>query len=114
MKYVLDASVALSWVIPRPLSAKAQQLRDAYRNAVHQFIAPSVFTAETASGLTKSERQNAIPTGRAPILLADILSTCPVLHDFDPLLVRATHISSQFRAGLYDCLYVALGERERC
>jgi len=33
---------------------------------------------------------------------------------FLPLLPRAYEISSQFRVGVYDCLYVALAEREKC
>ena len=36
MKYVLDASVALSWVMPRPLTAKALALRDDFRHHVHE------------------------------------------------------------------------------
>ena len=31
-----------------------------------------------------------------------------------PLLDRAVQISYQTRSGLYDCLYVALAEREGC
>jgi predicted nucleic acid-binding protein len=30
------------------------------------------------------------------------------------LLLRACEISSQVRVGIYDCLYVALAEREKC
>jgi hypothetical protein len=56
MKYVLDASVALSWVSPRPLMRKAARLRDECRQAIHDLIAPSIFPAEAASALTKSER----------------------------------------------------------
>ena len=44
----------------------------------------------------------------------DILSDLPQIHPYEPLLRRATAISSQTRAGLYDCLYVALAEREGC
>ena len=33
---------------------------------------------------------------------------------FEPLLDRAVDISSQTRSGLYDCLYIALAEREGC
>src|SRR5260370_783903 len=61
MKYVLDASVALSWVMPRPLTSKALALRDDFRNHIHELIAPSTFGAEVASGLTKAERQKLIP-----------------------------------------------------
>jgi hypothetical protein len=57
MKYVLDASVALAWVIPRPIAPMADVLREDYRNAIHELIAPSTFPAEIASGLTKAERQ---------------------------------------------------------
>jgi predicted nucleic acid-binding protein len=36
------------------------------------------------------------------------------VHPYEPLLARAVDVSSQSRAGLYDCLYVALAEREGC
>jgi predicted nucleic acid-binding protein len=114
MRYVLDASVALCWVIPRPLSPKALRLRDDYRSSLHELIAPSIFPAETASGLTKAERQQLIPAGDARPLLAQILRTLPALHAYGRLLYRATDISSGTRSGLYDCLYVSLAEREQC
>jgi predicted nucleic acid-binding protein len=114
MRYVLDASVGVCWVVPRPLSAKALRLRADYQRAFHDLIAPTVFPAEAASALTKSERQKVISMGRALPLLDDILSTLPQLVPYEPLLRRATDISSQTRAGLYDCLYVALAEREGC
>src|SRR5438445_6925083 len=114
MIYVLDASVALCWVLRRPLSAKAVRLRDDYRQLVHRLLAPSVFSAEAASALTKSERQKLITVGQARLLLDDILSTTPVLYPYEPLLRRATDISSQTRSSVLDCLYVALAERERC
>jgi predicted nucleic acid-binding protein len=42
------------------------------------------------------------------------MRTPPVLHPYEALLDRAVDISSQTRSGLYDCLYVALAEREGC
>jgi predicted nucleic acid-binding protein len=114
MTYVLDVSVALCWVIRRPLTLGALRLRDDYRQSIHQLIAPSIFSAEAASALTKSERQNLIPVGQARRLLADILGDAPLLRPYDPLLYRATDISSQTRSGVLDCLYVALAEREQC
>jgi|SRR5579871_1652443 len=101
MKYVLDVSVALCWVMRRALTSKALALRSDYRHSVHELIAPSIFTAEAASALTKSERQKLIVAGQARRLLADILGDVPQLHPYDPLLYRATDISSQTRAGLY-------------
>ena len=48
MKYVLDSSAALPWVLPEKDSAKAIQLRDDARNAVHEFLAPDIFPAESS------------------------------------------------------------------
>lgn len=114
MTYVLDASVALCWVLPRPHSVKALRLRDDYQSQTHDLIAPSVFPGEIASALTKAERQKLIPVGDASPLLARVLRTPPALHAYETLLSRAVEISSQTRGGLYDCLYVALAEREGC
>jgi len=114
MRYSLDPSVALCWVVPRAHSGKALRLRADYQRAVHDLIAPSHFPAEVASALTKSERQGVISAGQALPLLDDVLNDLPVLQAYEPLLRRATDISSRTRAGLYDCLYVALAERENC
>jgi predicted nucleic acid-binding protein len=42
------------------------------------------------------------------------MSTPPQLHDSGPLVPRAIEISSAMRVGVYDCIYVALAEREQC
>jgi len=65
MKYALDVSVALCWVISRPLTPKALLLRDEYRRQLHELIAPAHFPVEIASALTKAERQKLIPAGDA-------------------------------------------------
>jgi predicted nucleic acid-binding protein len=114
MRYVLDASVAVTSVVSRPLTSKALRLRQDYQRKTHELLAPSIFSAEAASALTKCERQKIIPVGQALPLLDDVLSDLPQIHPYEPLLRRATAISSQTRAGLYDCLYVALAEREGC
>ena len=112
MRYVLDASVGLCWVLSRPLSPKALRLRDDFQKSIHELIAPAHFQSEIASGLTKAERQKLIPVGDARRLIADVLSTQPILYSLDPLFYRAVEISSQTRTGFYDCLYVALAEQE--
>lgn len=112
--YVLDASAALCWVLPRPNSGKALQLRAAFQTAVHELIAPSIFCGEVASALTKAERQKLVPVGGARPLLGRVMRTPPVMHPYESLLLRAVDFSSQTRSGLYDCLYVALAEREGC
>src|SRR2546421_6347536 len=114
MAYTLDVSVALFWVIFRRLTPKALRLGDEYRRQLHELIAPAHFPVEIASALTKAERQKLIPAGDARPLIPDVLATPPALHAIDPLFYRAVDISSQTRSGFYDCLYVALAEREGC
>jgi hypothetical protein len=69
MKYVLDASVAICWVIPRPLTPKAIRLRDEYQRQIHELLAPAVFLDEVAGALTKAERQKDIAVGQTPCSL---------------------------------------------
>lgn len=114
MKYVLDASVAIAWVLPRPLTAKALQLRAEYLKGFHELIAPDIFPGETAGALTKSERQKVIAIGEAASLHIKILQACPNLHAYIPLVPRAIEISSRTRTAFYDCLYVAHAEQEQC
>ena len=114
MRYVLDASAALCWVLSRPNAGKVVRLHADYRAAVHELIAPSMFPGEVASALTKAERQKLISVGDASRLVGRIMRTLPVMHSYEPLLARAVDVSSRFRSGLYDCLYVALAEREGC
>jgi predicted nucleic acid-binding protein len=114
MKFVLDSSVAVYWVLRNPLQAKALKLRAEYQQNVHELIAPAHFPGEIASALTKAERQKLIPVGDARWHIADVLSTPPILYPLDPLFDRAVDISSQTRTGFYDCLYVALAEQEHC
>jgi predicted nucleic acid-binding protein len=114
MRYVLDASVALKWALLEPDSDKADRLREDCRNAVHELLAPAVFTVELAHALTRAERQGRLALGQALTYWTDAMRTCPVLHDTEPLLPRAIAVSSSARIGVYDCLYVALAEREGC
>ncbi len=112
MKYVLDASVAIKWVIVKPDSNKATRLREDYRNAIHDLIAPESFAIECAYSLTKKQRQRLLPDARA--LWDDILLDAPAFTPMLSLADRAFDISIQTRHNFYDCLYVALAEREGC
>jgi predicted nucleic acid-binding protein len=114
MKYILDASVALKWVLTEPDSAKALAVRDDFRKQLHELVAPDILPVEIAHALTRAERRGLIKPPQATRLLTDVLSTPMPLHPYRSLLPRAVAISSAMRCGVYDCLYVALAEREGC
>jgi predicted nucleic acid-binding protein len=112
VKYILDAPVGLNWVIVEPDSNTAIRLREDYRNAIHELLAPESFAIECAYSLSKKQRQRLLPDARA--LWDDIMMDAPVLAPILPLMDRALDISIQTRHNFYDCLYVALAEQERC
>src|SRR5262245_4889003 len=112
--FVFDSSAALKVALPEPFSDKAKQLRDDYHNSNIQLIAPDIFPVEILHALTKAERQKRIALGNARPLWQLILADCPILHPHIPLLDRAYDIASAARIGIYDCIYVALAERENC
>jgi predicted nucleic acid-binding protein len=86
MRYVVDASVALKWVLPEAHSAKALQLRDDFHKRLNELSAPDVFPVELAHALTRAERKRIIPVGYAMGFLADIMQIPPRLYPSLPLL----------------------------
>jgi predicted nucleic acid-binding protein len=112
MRYVLDSSVAIKWVLPESDSPRALQLQLDFASGTHDLIAPDVFAVECAHSLTRAERRRLITPQEGAARLRVILSSLPALSPSLPLLYRAYDISSAHRIGVYDCLYVALAERE--
>jgi predicted nucleic acid-binding protein len=114
VRYVLDSCVAVKWFLAEPDSPKAVQLLDEYNRQMHDLLAPNVFPVEVAHALTRAERRGLIQPIEGSQYLSDLLAYLPTLHSSLTLLPRAYEISSQARIGVYDCLYVALAEREGC
>jgi predicted nucleic acid-binding protein len=114
MKYVLDSCVAFKTLLAEQDSDKAERLCEDYQNNVHELLSPDVFAVELAHAITRAERQGRISPAEGARLLTDMLNRLPAMHASLPLLPRAYHISSDARIGVYDCLYLALAEREGC
>jgi predicted nucleic acid-binding protein len=104
----------VKWVLPEPDSDKALRLRDDLRSSVLELLSPDIFTIEASHALTRAERQGRVAIGQGRALLLDILTTPPQVFPFQPFLLRAIDISSAVRVGVYDCIYVALAEQEKC
>lgn len=114
MNYVVDASVALKWVIDEADSDKARQLREDIRNGSHSAIAPDFFPVECGHAIFRAERKRLITRGQSALLLADLLLDCPRLYESLPLVARAAVIMSNAQVGFYDAIYLALAEQEGC
>ncbi len=116
MRYVIDCSTAVKWEVPEPDSDKAIRLRDAHRHGIHELLAPDLWPVEVANALYSAELKGGIPSGRFEHRLADILGVGPAIYQSTSLLPRATVLIRKAiaRIGIYDCIYVALAEREGC
>jgi len=112
MRYILDSSVAFKWVVPEVHSDKALRLRAGFQAGIHELLSPDVFPGEVGHALTRAERQGRITIGEALRLWSDVMTTAPHLIASLPFTHRAIVVSSQTRIGVFDCMYVALAERE--
>ena len=114
MKYVVDTSVYIKTYVQEPDSGAAVRLRDDYHQGAHELIAPDLFPTEMGNVLVILERSGKIKPGDADVFFTHFLSEVPPLFPAIPLLPRALEVAKQFRQTVYDCLYVALAEREGC
>lgn len=93
---------------------KALRLRDDFYKSIVELIAPDILPVEVAHAITRAERQKRVTPSQGALALADVINTLPPLFPCLGFVARAYEISSQMRVGVYDCLYVALAEREAC
>ena len=114
MKLCLDACVALSILLPEKDTDAALALREDFRNRIHELVAPDSLPIEIAHALTRAERQGKIDAGSGQLLFDGFLDTCPPLFPYFDYIDRAMQLSSKFRIGVFDCVYVALAEEQEC
>jgi predicted nucleic acid-binding protein len=109
--YVLDASVAAKWVLPRagePLVAEALEMLEGYRAGELRFIVPDLFWVELANVLWKSVRLGRCSNSVARTALDSLAPLAFPTFSAQPLLESAFGIAALFERSVYDSLYVAL------
>ncbi len=112
-RYVVDASVAVKWVIPEPSSGAATLLLEAtVRGEIDVFV-PDVFVAEVTNVIWKwSQRNPDVSAEQANTALAELLEVLPTLIPSQSLAQQALELALRFKHPAYDCLYVALALRD--
>ena len=70
---VFDSSAALKWFLPELHADKAKQIRDEYRKAITELIAPDIFPVETLHALTNAERQKRFNVASANLPCVSLL-----------------------------------------
>lgn len=104
---VVDASVAVKWVVQEPGSDAAAALEG------QQLAAPTLLLAECANTLWAKTRRGELTAAEASERIS-ALKTAPV--EFVPLedlLDEAVRLARDLEHPVYDCLYLALAVRRK-
>ncbi|MGD9538164.1 MAG: type II toxin-antitoxin system VapC family toxin [Alphaproteobacteria bacterium] len=106
---VIDASIAIKWVVEEDGTAEALTLRERAR-----LIAPDLLVAECANVLWKKVQRDELSSDEA-LLAARLLEGADVeLLPTRALFEAATRLAIELNHPAYDCLYLALAAANDC
>ena len=108
MTIVVDASVAVKWVIPEVLSDRASSLR----GRTDRLLAPDLLLPEAANALWKKLMRREIIAREAAQAIDLLMASGLDLRPSGPLLGLALTLARRLRHPVHDCLYVALAQAE--
>jgi len=109
-RLVVDASVVVKWFLPEELAEAALRLAASDR----AFLAPELLGAEVANALWKKQLRGEVEGTSAVAILENFRRVAIETFALMPLLPAAFAIASAAGHSVYDCLYLALAEREEC
>ncbi|MBV9991903.1 MAG: type II toxin-antitoxin system VapC family toxin [Alphaproteobacteria bacterium] len=103
---VVDASVAVKWVVQEPDSAAAEALRFA-----GELIAPENWLVEAANALWKYVVRRQLSAPQAEQRLLELRAAPVIASAIDPDIHSALQLAIDLNHPIYDCLYLALAIR---
>ena len=112
--FVLDASVALAWVLDNPVPAYALEVRQEIFKGKRGLV-PALWHLEIANGLAMGERRRDLSAADAEDALEQILLTAASKVDTQVDLVPARDALANARAfqlTAYDSVYLELARQE--
>jgi predicted nucleic acid-binding protein len=104
---VLDASIALKFLLPEADSTVALRLL----RSPTALVAPDILPLELAAAITKYHRRRLITLDEARAAAAAAGRVVTDLHPSRPLLAPAFELSLLLGHGVHDCLYLVLARR---
>jgi len=113
-EFVVDASVAVKWILPEEGHSQALQLLELYQNEELDLIAPYLLISEVGNVLWKRVRRQEITPASASRCFEQLLLDCPILLDSPAVQASSLHLALAHDCTVYDCLYLAWALEERC
>ena len=107
MRFVVDASVAVKWLVVEEDADVAQELA----TSGQEMHAPRLMASEVANALWRKARAGEIERRAAGVLLANV-PDMPVRWGADELVsADAVRLALALDRPIYDCVYLALAHR---
>ena len=106
MKLIVDASIAVKWLIAEPHSHEARRLL-APRIVLH---APDFILTEVANVIWKKARRKDIPSPQPYIEELANITDAVGLQPSTELVIKAAALAVQIDHPVYDCVYLACAE----
>ena len=107
MRLVVDASVAVKWLVEEEYSDAADRLLEGR----HELFAPRLMASEVANVLWRKARMGEIERSRAGALAAAISEMAVNWTADEGICPDAVRLSLALDHPVYDCLYLALAHR---
>ena len=107
MRVVVDASVAVKWVLDERGSEAAASLRE------QELIAPALWLAEAANVLWRHAQTGEITGNEAAEYFSELLQAPVATLPIEPHLTQALKLAIEIGHPVYDCIYLALALQHR-
>jgi predicted nucleic acid-binding protein len=109
----VECSLVVKWKITdEDYAAQAEELLLDWQTRRVEVCAPILLQAEVMSAFLGAHRRGRVSRTEAEDAIRDLLALPFVLFDMTPIVVRAFEIAQAHNQRSYDCIYIALAERE--
>ena len=113
-KLVVDASVAIKWFLPEPLSVEARRILDEYQAGRLSVLAPDLIHAEVGNIVWKRHMFQGLVAEDAETIVDEFRNLVITVTPTAELLEDAYRLAISHKRSVYDSMYVALAVREGC
>lgn len=111
--YVIDASTAVKWYVPEPLSVQAVRFLNMARDSQAALLAPDLILPEIGNTLWKKQARHELSADETRTIVQSIADGFPSrIVPSSVLLPGALEIASAYGRTVYYCLYIALAAAE--
>jgi predicted nucleic acid-binding protein len=102
VRIVIDASVAVKWVLSEPRTEAALALRD------EQLLAPELWLAEAANALWRHVQLGELTAEQAHARMAELQKAPIASLAIEPYISAALQLAARGNHPVYDCVYLAV------